>query len=60
MPLLHCTKCHHEWEKSNLEKHFVCDWCHSPGKIIEKETPFERFMKIQDIHEMLYKIQKGK
>jgi len=62
MPLYHCTKCHHEWEASKLQKNFVCDWCHSPGKIIQKETPFEKFIEewsLGRLDGMLHRIQKG-
>lgn len=41
MPLLHCTKCHHEWEGSKVS---TCEWCAdgTPGRIIAEDTPSER------------------
>ena len=39
MPLMHCTKCHHEWECSDKES--CCDWCGSPGRVLEDKTPRE-------------------
>ena len=42
MPLLHCKKCHHEWEGW---KWTDCDWCGGSGEVIAEETQFERFCK---------------
>ncbi len=43
MPLLHCSKCHHEWE--SVKESDTCSWCKSPSILIEKVTPFEKFVK---------------
>jgi len=40
MPLMHCSKCHHEWESADKES--CCDWCGSPGKVLEDKTPMEK------------------
>jgi hypothetical protein len=42
MPLLHCKKCHHEWEG---ESHSICDWCGAESFMLEEETPFEKLFK---------------
>lgn len=45
MPLVHCPNCHHEWETSAPDKD-LCDCCEAPaGRILEEETPFERFLR---------------
>jgi hypothetical protein len=41
MPLLHCTKCHHEWEGQSLEK---CDWCGADSYILAEQTDLEKFL----------------
>ena len=33
----------HEWETSDFKS--LCDWCGDSGYILEKETPFERYLK---------------
>lgn len=43
MPLFKCTKCHHEWE--GIKKDNKCSWCKAKGRIIEKETAFEKACK---------------
>lgn len=43
MPLLHCKKCHHEWEGN---KDSICDWCGGGSFILEEETPLERFCRV--------------
>lgn len=43
MPLLHCTKCHHEWEGS-VENN-VCDWCGAAGYILQAKTALEKFIE---------------
>ena len=35
MPLLHCKKCHHEWEGRANSK---CDWCAAEGRILKLAT----------------------
>ena len=40
MPLLHCNKCHHEWEGDKSSK---CDWCGGGSHILEPKTSFEKF-----------------
>jgi len=40
MPLLKCTKCHHEWEGHNGP----CDWCGADGFVIQEKTAFETFV----------------
>ena len=29
---IHCTKCHHEWQGTELPS--TCDWCGAPGERI--------------------------
>ncbi len=44
MPLLHCSKCHHEWEACFTEEgpnQTFCDWCSAEGYIIQDKTPLE-------------------
>lgn len=41
MSLLHCKKCHHEWEGEENSK---CDWCGSDSFILVKTTPLEIFI----------------
>jgi len=43
MPLLHCSKCHHEWESAS-ELNGACDWCGALGYVLAKTTPLERLM----------------
>ncbi len=43
MPYWKCSKCHHEWESTGRRK---CDWCGADNpKMLEEETPFEKFIK---------------
>jgi len=42
MPLLHCDKCHHEWEGKPDSK---CAWCKESGFILEQETSLERWAR---------------
>ena len=42
MPLLHCTRCHHEWEGS---KKSLCDWCGGDSRILQEESDFEKFVR---------------
>jgi len=42
VPLLHCKKCHHEWEGRENSK---CDWCGGNSYILEEVTPFERSLE---------------
>lgn len=41
MPLMHCTKCHHEWPGTEG----VCSWCGAPGKMIAEELPEDKFWR---------------
>jgi hypothetical protein len=44
MPLLKCSKCHHEWESARLKGY--CDWCGaSSGQVLEEKTALERFVE---------------
>lgn len=43
MPHLHCTKCQHEYEASDLAR--ACDWCGAPGRVLEEKTPLERMLE---------------
>ncbi len=47
MPLIHCKKCHHEWETGRGEEYSQtkCDWCGAEGYILVKKTSFEKFME---------------
>lgn len=46
MPLLHCVKCHHEWETAEIKGlDAICDWCGSHAYVLDKTTPLERLMK---------------
>lgn len=40
--LLHCTRCHHEWEGTEGGR---CDWCDSDSRVIERTTPLGRMMQ---------------
>jgi len=40
MPLMHCSKCHHEWE--SVDKESRCDWCGADGKVLEDKTSLEK------------------
>jgi len=39
MPLLHCNKCHHEWEGRITAR---CAWCGAGGYVLEDKTPLEK------------------
>ena len=40
MPLLKCSKCHHEWE--SVRREGWCDWCGAPsGRVLAEKTSFE-------------------
>ena len=42
MPLLKCSKCHHEWEGHEYD---MCDWCNSSSPItLEEKTPLENLI----------------
>jgi hypothetical protein len=43
MPLLHCSKCHHEYE-THADVAERCDWCRGYGYILEKQTPLEKWI----------------
>ena len=38
MPLMHCRKCHHEWEGQKLSK---CDWCGAESVVLKAQTELE-------------------
>ena len=56
MPLLHCKKCHHEWESSNVNS--TCDWCGSKSYVLEDKTCFERFIKHGGLQKVLDQLPK--
>jgi hypothetical protein len=61
MPLLLCSRCHHEFESKSFTK--SCDWCGCKFTIVlEKETPFEMFLTryLQNTVETLKNLKKGK
>lgn len=45
MPLVHCERCHHEWETGVEYPQPKCDWCKAEGYILEEKTHFENFME---------------
>ncbi len=47
MPLVHCQKCHHEWEAASKDE--LCDWCGKPGTVIAEKTFLEKML--EDYHE---------
>jgi len=57
MPYVTCSKCHHEWETTNLKE--KCRWCKAPiGKVLEEETPLEKMM--MNYEEILEKARRKK
>lgn len=43
MPLMHCAKCHHEFEHIGDPKDAKCDWCDSDSTfVLEEKTGLER------------------
>lgn len=40
MSLLHCKKCHHEFESA--DKDAKCDWCGEDSYILETQTALEK------------------
>lgn len=40
MPLMHCTKCHHEWESLSKDSH--CDWCGAESYKLKEKTELEK------------------
>ena len=50
MPLLHCNKCHHEWEGNPISK---CDWCNNDGYILEEKTVIEEAFFGEHIREVI-------
>ena len=44
MPLIHCNKCHHEWEGAAQGR---CGWCNSDGYILEEKASLERWAEAQ-------------
>jgi hypothetical protein len=59
MPLLHCKKCHHEWEG---EFHSKCDWFGAESYILEELTDLEELLhnkdKLIEIIELIRKMWK--
>ena len=49
MFLLHCQKCHHEWESSKKEG--TCDWC-GAGSYLLVEHHFDLFKIINTLMEI--------
>lgn len=59
MPLLHCSNCHHEYEGIDYKE--ICDWCGSPGYIIDEKTPVEKMceeIEKTGVHNWLDNIKK--
>jgi len=57
MPYVTCSKCHHEWETTNLKE--KCSWCKAPiGRVLEEETPLEKMM--MNYEEILEKARRKK
>ena len=58
MPLLHCSKCHHEWEGLVGSR---CQWCQSIGYILQERTPLEKtlmeWIKSGEWEKDLYKLR---
>jgi len=50
MPLLHCEKCHHEWEGRKNSK---CKWCNNNSYILEEKTPLEESFFGENIKEAI-------
>ena len=42
MPHHKCRNCMHEWVGKLNSK---CDWCEGISRVLEKETPFEKYAK---------------
>lgn len=42
MPLLHCKKCHHEFEASRKGVH--CDWCGGHSYVLQEHTDLEKLI----------------
>jgi tRNA G26 N,N-dimethylase Trm1 len=54
MPLVHCNKCHHEWEcATNSESDRKCDWCGGDSYILTDDTPLSNMMKTNIIEKLL-------
>ena len=53
--ILHCTKCHHEWETFDNDKE-KCDWCGAESYVLTTKKPYDLFK----IYEYLKSIRKGK
>lgn len=32
--IIHCSKCHHEWQVVALRDQPKCDWCGARGKVV--------------------------
>ena len=45
MPLLHCKKCHHEWE--TIKKKERCSWCGGKSYVLTKYTSMQIMLKTQ-------------
>jgi len=63
--LLHCKKCHHEWECIGIDDR-ICNWCGGGSNILESETPLEKFIlsredlieKVKIIHILIGSLKK--
>jgi hypothetical protein len=48
MPLLHCSKCHHEWESASFNE--SCDWCGAVSYVLTEKNPLEKMLdRIKEI-----------
>ncbi len=44
MPVLHCLKCHHEWEGRATS---VCDWCGAGARILREHSDLEMLFGVR-------------
>lgn len=46
MPILHCSKCHHEWEGRYKS---TCDWCGAEARVLKDKSELEQMIeKLRD------------
>jgi hypothetical protein len=45
MPVIHCKKCHHEWEG---KFHSKCDWCGAESYVLEEQSDLENLLYDKD------------
>ena len=50
MLLLHCKKCHHEWEGDADDR---CDWCGAGNIVLQEQTDFEHFLRTYNFKDPL-------